>query len=203
MYHACVKRALDLLVALAAAVTLLPLWAVVSACVLAESPGPVFFKQQRVGKNKTCFQILKFRTMRADTPRDVPTHLLDNPERYITRGGAFLRRTSLDELPQLINIIKGEMSLVGPRPALWNQYDLVAERDKYGANALVPGLTGLAQMRGRDELPIALKAAFDGEYARKISFGFDLFIIFATAVKVLTGEGIKEGSNGKKDYTNG
>jgi O-antigen biosynthesis protein WbqP len=146
-----------------------------------------------VGRDKKLFLMLKFRSMRSDAPRDMPTHLLQNPFQYITPVGAFLRKTSLDELPQLVNILKGEMSFVGPRPALWNQDDLVACRDKYGANSLRPGLTGLAQIRGRDELPIEVKAAYDGEYAKRISFGFDCEIIFKTVLSVLKSDGVREG----------
>ncbi len=158
-----------------------------------DSKGPVFFKQKRVGKDKKHFNILKFRTMRIDTPKDCPTHLLDNPQMYITKVGAFLRKTSLDELPQLFNILAFQMSIVGPRPALWNQYDLIAERDKYNANALVPGITGWAQINGRDELEIPVKAAFDGEYVDKINLFFDIKCILLTVVKVLKSDGVKEG----------
>jgi len=153
------------------------------------------FRQERVGKNKKHFKILKFRTMRTDTPRDMPTHLLEHPDTYITRAGKFLRKTSLDELPQLINIIKGEMSFVGPRPALWNQHDLIAERDRYGANDIVPGLTGWAQVNGRDELPIELKAKYDGEYVKRRSAKFDLYILCKTIISVIRRDGIQEGAN--------
>ena len=158
MYKSVVKRVLDFLLALAGTIVLSPLLLVLAAWVKLDSKGPVFFRQKRVGRDKRLFSILKFRSMYADTPHDVPTHLLQNPEAMITRSGRFLRRTSLDELPQLFNILAGQMSVVGPRPALWNQADLIAERDKYGANALVPGLTGYAQVNGRDELPIPVKA---------------------------------------------
>lgn len=164
-----------------------------------DSPGPVFFRQRRIGKNKSEFSILKFRSMRTDTPKDMPTHLLNNAESYITRSGAFLRKTSLDELPQIINILKGEMSIVGPRPALYNQYDLIEERDKYGANELIPGLTGWAQINGRDELPIPQKAALDGYYAEHLSLGMDMRCFFGTFAAVLGGKGIVEGAQtGKK-----
>jgi O-antigen biosynthesis protein WbqP len=189
------KRCFDAAAALAALVILSPLLAAAALWVKAESPGPVLFRQERVGRNKRRFWILKFRTMRADAPRDVPTHLLQDPGRYITKAGAFLRRTSLDELPQLVNILRGEMSLVGPRPALWNQADLVAARDQQGANGLPPGLTGLAQISGRDELPICEKAALDGEYARTASFWLDLRILFKTAQIAFTGQGLREGAD--------
>ena len=149
--------------------------------------------KKRVGKNKQYFKILKFRTMRIDAPHDVPTHLLNGANSCITKVGAFLRKTSLDELPQLFNILLGQMSFIGPRPALWNQYDLIAERDKYGANDITPGLTGWAQINGRDELPIDIKARFDGEYVERLSLSFDLKIFFKTFFKVLRTEGFKEG----------
>jgi O-antigen biosynthesis protein WbqP len=149
-----------------------------------------------VGINKTYFNILKFRTMRIDTPKDMPTHMLKNPEQYITKVGAFLRKTSLDELPQIINILKGDMAIVGPRPALWNQYDLIEERDKYGANDVRPGLTGWAQINGRDELEIPVKAAFDGEYVRKMGFFMDLKCFFGTFISVLRADGVVEGGTG-------
>lgn len=158
-----------------------------------ESPGPVFFKQRRIGKDKKEFNILKFRTMKIDAPNDMPTHLLDKPDSYITRIGKFLRKTSLDELPQLFNILKGEMSLIGPRPALWNQDDLIAERDKYKANDVLPGLTGLAQISGRDELAIEVKAKIDGDYVEKKSAGLDSKIFFMTVFSVLRSDGVKEG----------
>lgn len=161
-----------------------------------DSPGPVFFRQKRVGKDKTYFEILKFRTMRIDTPHDVPTHMLQNPEQWITRVGHFLRRTSLDELPQIFNIFVGQMSVIGPRPALWNQYDLLAERDKYGANDIRPGLTGWAQINGRDELPIDVKARLDGEYVQRLSFGFDVRCFFGTIFSVLRSDGVVEGGTG-------
>jgi len=160
-----------------------------------DSKGPVFFKQRRIGKDKTEFLILKFRSMKVDAPKDQPTHLLKDPEAYITRLGKFLRKTSLDELPQLINIIAGQMSIVGPRPALYNQYDLVAMRDEYGANDVRPGLTGWAQVNGRDELPIDVKSRFDGEYIEKMSFLFDLKCIARTFKSVSTADGIVEGEN--------
>ena len=189
-----VKRILGLLLSLLALVVLSPLLLILSVMVRLTSPGPVFFKQRRVGIGKTHFMIYKFRTMRIDAPKDQPTHLLKDPSAYITPVGRFLRRSSLDELPQLLNIIKGEMAVVGPRPALWNQFDLIAERDKYGANDVRPGLTGWAQINGRDELPIDVKARLDGEYVKRMSFGFDLRCIVGTVVKVLRSEGVVEGA---------
>ena len=153
--------------------------------------------EKRVGKNKVLFDILKFRTMRTDTPHDMPTHMLKNPDAFITKSGHFLRKTSLDELPQLWNIFVGQMSVVGPRPALWNQYDLIEERDKYGANDVRPGLTGWAQINGRDELPIEVKARFDGEYVEKLSFLFDCKCFFGTIVSVLKHDGVVEGGTGQ------
>lgn len=173
-----------------------PLLLGVALWIKLDSPGPVLFLQKRIGKDKRCFNIYKFRTMRTDTPKDVPTHLLRDPAAFITRSGRFLRKTSLDELPQLFNVLKGEMSLIGPRPALWNQYDLIAERDKYGANALMPGVTGWAQVNGRDELPIAAKARLDGEYAQKLSFGMDCRCFFRTIAAVLRRDGVVEGGTG-------
>lgn len=158
-----------------------------------DSLGPIFFKQKRVGMNKTHFNIYKFRTMRTDTPKDTPTHLLSDPGKYITRMGGFLRKTSLDELPQIINILFGQMSIIGPRPALWNQYDLIEERDKYGVNEIRPGLTGWAQINGRDELPIEVKAKYDGEYVQNMSFLFDVKCFLGSLAYVLKKEGVVEG----------
>ncbi len=186
------KRVFDIAASAAAlAVLALPLGAI-SVAIKLDSPGPVLFRQRRIGKECTEFEILKFRTMRTDTP-DVPTHLLADPSTFITRTGAFLRKTSLDELPQFINILKGEMSFVGPRPALWNQDDLVAERAKYGANDVVPGLTGWAQINGRDELPIAVKARLDGEYVARRGWPMDLRCLVGTARSVIRSEGVREG----------
>ena len=193
-----VKRVLDLLLSLMAIVVLSPLMLVLALIIRATSPGPVFFRQKRVGMGKTHFMIYKFRTMRIDAPKDRPTHLLKDPTAYITPVGHFLRRSSLDELPQLINIIKGEMAVVGPRPALWNQFDLIAERDKYGANDVRPGLTGWAQINGRDELPIDVKARLDGEYVEKMGFCFDVKCILGTVVKVIRSEGVVEGQQQNK-----
>ena len=193
MYKRHVKRALDFLAALIALIALAVPGGLIALAIKADSRGPVFFRQKRVGKDKTHFMILKFRTMRVDTPKDVPTHLLTDPYAFITRSGRFLRRTSLDELPQLINILRGEMSFVGPRPALWNQFDLIARRDTAGVNALRPGLTGWAQVNGRDELPIEVKARLDGEYAQNLSFSMDLRCVLRTLRSVFRGEGVVEG----------
>ncbi len=187
------KRGFDLIFSLVGTGILLVPMGIIAAVIKAESKGAVLFKQDRVGKDKKLFKIYKFRTMYTDAPKDVPTHMLNNPDAFITKSGRFLRKTSLDELPQLFNIIKGEMSIVGPRPALYNQYDLIAERDKYGANSITPGLTGLAQVMGRDELPIDVKAAYDGEYVKKMSLLTDLKIIAKTAVSVIKEDGVKEG----------
>lgn len=201
MYRKYIKRFLDFTFSLIGIIVLWPFFLIIAILIKLDSKGPVFFKQKRIGKNKKHFYILKFRTMRTDTPKDMPTHMLSNPEIFITRVGKFLRRSSLDELPQIINIIKGEMSIIGPRPALWNQYDLIAERDKYEANDLYPGLTGWAQINGRDELPISVKAKLDGEYVQKISFLFDLKIFFLTIISVIKSEGVKEGENILKENT--
>ena len=193
MYKRFFKRVLDFLCSGLAILCLSPVLAVIAVWVKALSPGPVLFTQKRVGKGKTFFKIYKFRTMRTDTPHDMPTHMLENPDAFITSAGRFLRRTSLDELPQIFNIFLGQMSIVGPRPALWNQDDLVAERDKYGANDCVPGLTGYAQVHGRDELPIPVKAELDGYYAKNLSFALDVKIFFRTIGSVLHHEGVVEG----------
>ena len=174
------KRVSDFFIAFIGLIILSPIFLILIILIKLDSKGPVLFKQKRVGKNKKHFNILKFRTMRIDTPKDTPTHLLENPKQWITKMGKFLRKTSLDELPQIINILKGDMSIIGPRPALWNQYDLIAERDKYGANDILPGLTGLAQISGRDELPIELKAKLDGIYAQNIGFIMDIKCFLAT-----------------------
>lgn len=192
-----IKRIIDVVLSLIAIIILFIPCVIISICIKASSKGPVFFKQKRVGKNKKYFMIYKFRTMRADTPKDMPTHMLNNPDLYITKVGRILRKTSLDELPQIINIIKGDMSIVGPRPALWNQDDLITERDKYHANDIRPGLTGLAQISGRDELEIPVKAKLDGEYTKNISFWLDVKIFFKTIIKVFESDGVVEGA--KKD----
>ena len=196
------KRIMDVLLSLTALIILLPVFVIIAIAIKLDSEGPVFFRQKRVGKGKTYFYILKFRTMRKNAPSDIPTHLLENPEKYITRVGRFLRKASLDELPQLLNILMGHMSIIGPRPALWNQYDLIAERDKYGANDILPGLTGLAQISGRDELPIELKAKLDGIYAQNIGFIMDIKCFLATIYKVFRHEGVIEGSMGRLEYAN-
>lgn len=193
-----IKRILDIILSVLGLLILSPLFLILIAAIKLDSKGPIFFKQKRVGICKTHFFILKFRTMRIDTPKDTPTHLLGNPEKYITRVGKFLRKTSLDELPQIYNILTGQMSVIGPRPALWNQSDLIAERDKYGANNVIPGLTGWAQINGRDELPIEVKAKFDGEYVKKMSFTFDLYCFFKTIFKVAKSDGIAEGATAIK-----
>lgn len=190
-----IKRIIDFLLSLLALLVLSPLWIVLATWIKLDSKGPIFFKQKRVGIHKNIFNIYKFRTMQAHTPRDVPTHLLNDPTRYITKSGHFLRKTSLDELPQLLNIIRGEMAIIGPRPALWNQEDLVKERDRYGANDVLPGLTGWAQINGRDEIPISVKARLDGEYVQNMNFAFDLRCFWGTIKSVLSSEGIVEGSN--------
>ena len=197
MYQKYAKRLIDLLLSACAIVVLSPVYLLICIAIVADDPGPVFFRQKRVGIHKTHFWILKFRTMKVSTPKDVPTHLLENPEQYITRVGKFLRRTSLDELPQIFQIFTGKMAIIGPRPALWNQFDLIAERDKYGANDVRPGLTGWAQINGRDELPIDVKARFDGEYVRNLSFAFDCKCFFGTIRSVLKSEGVVEGGTGQ------
>ena len=196
MYQRCVKRMLDVILSLCGLVILSPMFLLLAVWIKLDSPGPVFFKQKRVGKHKTYFNILKFRTMRTDAPHDMPTHLLENPEAFITRSGAFLRRTSLDELPQIINILMGEMSVVGPRPALWNQDDLLAERNRYGANDVTPGLTGWAQVNGRDELEIEEKARLDGEYVHQLTFKMDATCVLMTVGSVLRQKGVVEGGTG-------
>ena len=196
MYQNCLKRLLAIVLTLLGIVCLGWLLLLLSVAIKLDSPGPVLFKQKRVGCGKSHFYILKFRTMRIDTPKDMPTHLLVNPEQYITRVGRFLRKTSLDELPQLFNILLGHMAIVGPRPALWNQFDLIAERDKYGANDVRPGLTGWAQINGRDELEIKEKARLDGEYVRNLSFRFDVRCLLATVKVVLFRDGVVEGGTG-------
>jgi O-antigen biosynthesis protein WbqP len=193
-----IKRLSDFLVAIVGLMLLSPFFLFLIIAIKLDSRGPVFFRQKRVGIHKTHFNILKFRTMRIDTPGDIPTHLLENPERWITNVGRFLRKTSLDEIPQILNILKGDMSFVGPRPALWNQYDLIEERDKYDANDVPVGLTGWAQINGRDELEIIDKARLDGEYARRIGFLMDLRCFFGTFFSVLRGEGVIEGGTGTK-----
>ena len=191
-----VKGALDVLLSGCGIVVLSPVLLGVALAVKLESPGPILFKQKRVGKNKKTFEIWKFRSMRTDTPKDLPTHLLNDPEHFITKTGRFIRKTSLDELPQLFNIFAGQMAVIGPRPALWNQDDLIAERDQYHANDIRPGLTGWAQINGRDELEIPVKAKLDGEYVQKMSFLFDCKCFFGTITSVLKHDGVVEGGTG-------
>jgi len=199
MYQKYGKRLLDILLSGCGIVVLSPVYLLIAAAIKMDDPGPVFFRQKRVGIHKTHFQILKFRTMKMETPKDTPTHLLQNPEQYITRVGKFLRKASLDELPQIFQIFTGDMSIIGPRPALWNQFDLIEERDKYGANDVRPGLTGWAQINGRDELPIDVKARLDGEYVRRLSFAFDCKCFFGTITSVLKHDGVVEGGTGQLD----
>ncbi|WP_204498911.1 sugar transferase [Aquibacillus albus] len=192
-----IKRLIDIILSLIGLIVLSPIYLILIIGIKIDSRGPVLFKQKRIGINKTHFKILKFRTMRIDTPKDTPTHLLENPQQYITKMGNFLRKTSLDELPQIWNIFVGQMSIIGPRPALWNQYDLIAERDKYGANNVPPGLTGWAQINGRDELPIEVKAKLDGEYVERISLRMDVKCFFGTIVSVVKSDGVVEGGTGR------
>ena len=197
MYKNVVKPVIDVLLSFLGIIVLsIPLLVIMLAIKL-DSKGPVFFKQKRIGVHKKHFNILKFRTMRIYTPHDMPTHMLENPDMWITKVGKFLRKTSLDELPQLFNIFVGHMSIIGPRPALWNQYDLIEERDKYGANDIKPGLTGWAQINGRDELEIDVKARLDGEYVERMSFGFDCKCFFGTVKSVLKSDGVVEGGTGE------
>lgn len=197
MYKYFLKRVLDFILSIIGLVVLSPVFIILCIWIKLDSKGPVFFKQKRVGKNKIYFNILKFRTMYTDTPKDMPTHMLNDPEQYITKAGKFLRKTSLDELPQIFNILKGEMAIIGPRPALWNQDDLIAERDKYKANNVKPGLTGWAQINGRDELEIDVKAKLDGDYVKDMSFFFDVKCFFGTITSVLKSDGVVEGGTGE------
>ncbi|HBY89804.1 MAG TPA: lipid carrier--UDP-N-acetylgalactosaminyltransferase [Aerococcaceae bacterium] len=200
--YTIIKRMIDFVLSLIVIIILSPLFLLLAIWIKMDSPGPVFFKQKRIGKNRTFFQIYKFRTMRSDTPKDMPTHLLNDPASFITKSGHFLRKTSLDELPQLINIIKGEMAIIGPRPALWNQDDLADERDKYMANSILPGLSGWAQINGRDELPIPIKARLDGDYVEKMSFLFDFKCIIGTVLSVVKSDGVIEGGTGNLKENN-
>ena len=195
MYQHGLKRALDFLLSLCGLLVLWPVFVIIAIAIKIDDPGPVFFSQKRVGLHKRYFQLYKFRSMKVSTP-DVPTHLLEHPEQYISRVGGFLRKTSLDELPQLLNILKGDMAVIGPRPALWSQEDLIAQRDKYGANDVRPGLTGWAQINGRDELTIEEKSAYDGEYVKRLSFAFDCKCFFGTIGAVLRHDGVVEGGTG-------
>lgn len=197
IYNRVVKRLMDLVLSALIMIVLSPLLLMLVISIKLDSKGPVLFRQKRIGVDKTTFPILKFRTMRIDTPHDMPTHLLENPDRYITRVGSFLRKTSLDELPQLWNIFVGQMSFVGPRPALWNQDDLIAARDRYHANGVRPGLTGWAQINGRDELEIEVKAKLDGFYVQHLSFGFDLKCFIGSFSYVLGRKGVVEGGTGE------
>lgn len=201
MYKA-VKRIFDIVLSFIGLALLSPILLVFAVLIKATSKGPAFFKQTRVGIHKSEFEMYKFRSMRTDTPKDTPTHLLENPDQYITGVGRFIRRTSIDELPQLINILKGDMSIIGPRPALPNQTDLLEERDRYGANDVRPGLTGWAQINGRDELPIDVKARYDGEYCRNVSFAFDVKCFFMTIGKVIRSDGYVEGDTGNHSDNN-
>lgn len=193
MYQTYIKRGIDCILSLIGLIVLSPILIIIAAIIKLTSPGPVLFRQERMGKNNKHFHIMKFRTMRIDTPKDCPTHLLENPEQYITKIGHILRKTSLDELPQLWNIFVGDMAVIGPRPSLPNQYDLNELRDQNGASKVRPGLTGLAQISGRDELKISVKAALDGEYVKKISFFMDLKLFLGTFISVLRSDGVKEG----------
>ena len=196
MYRNGIKRIIAILLSLCGIICLSWLFLLIVIAIKIGSPGPVFFRQKRVGIHKKYFQILKFRTMRIDTPHDMPTHMLANPDQYITRVGHFLRKTSLDELPQLFNILAGNMAVIGPRPALWNQYDLIKERDKFGANDVRPGLTGWAQIHGRDELEIEEKAKLDGYYVQNMSLWMDVKCFFGTIASVIRSDGIVEGGTG-------
>ena len=201
MYKNFIKRLLDIILSFMGIVILALPMLIVAIIIKIDDPGPAIFKQKRVGKNKKLFWLYKFRSMKVSTP-DIPTHLLENPDEYIIKVGKFIRKTSIDELPQLFNILKGDMSIIGPRPALWNQDDLIAERDKYGANDVRPGLSGWAQINGRDELPIDVKAKLDGDYVKNISFGFDLKCLIGTVSSVLKHEGVVEGGTGAKNKEN-
>ncbi len=197
IYDSVIKRAIDILFSYVGLIVLSPLFLILSIAILIDDPGPIFFSQKRVGKNKQYFKLHKFRSMKMSTPHDVPTHMLENPEQYITRVGKFLRKSSLDELPQIGDIFIGNMSIIGPRPALWNQDLLTSERDRYEANNIRPGLTGWAQINGRDELEIPVKAKLDGEYKAKESFLFDCKCFFGTIFSVAKKEGVVEGGTGE------
>lgn len=196
MFYFKFKRFYDTLGAFIGIFLLFPLFLIIIILIKIDSKGPILFKQKRIGRFKKHFNILKFRTMKIDTPKDIPTHLLENPEKYITRIGKFLRKTSLDELPQIINILKCDMSIIGPRPALWNQFDLIKERDKYDVHKLYPGITGYAQIKGRDKLSISDKAALDGEYFKRIGLWLDIKIFLGTLISVFKSDGVIEGGTG-------
>lgn len=193
MYRQIVKPILDVTLSFLALIVFSWLFLIIIIAIELDDPGPVFFSQKRVGIHKGYFKLYKFRSMKMSTPHDTPTHLLENPEQYITRVGRFIRKYSLDEIPQIVNILKQDMSIIGPRPALWNQYDLIEARDTYGANDVKPGLSGWAQINGRDELEIAEKARLDGEYVQRMSFAFDCRCFFGTAISALRGDGVVEG----------
>ncbi|MCI5898836.1 MAG: sugar transferase [Hominisplanchenecus sp.] len=197
MYGQCLKRVIDIILSGLGLICLSWLFLILIIAIKIDDPGPAFFTQKRVGRGKTYFPLHKFRSMKMCTPHDIPTHLLENPEQYITRMGRFLRKSSLDELPQIWDIFVGNMSIIGPRPALWNQYDLIEERDRYGANDIRPGLTGWAQINGRDELEIDVKARYDGEYVENLSFEFDVKCFFGTIFSVLRSDGVVEGGTGE------
>lgn len=197
MYKYFIKRIIDLILSIIGIILFTPLMLIIALLIKQSDPGSALFCQKRVGIHKRNFMLLKFRSMKMSTPHDVPTHQLKNPEQYLLKIGVFLRKYSLDELPQLFNIFCGDMSIIGPRPALWNQYDLIAERDKYGANDVKPGLSGWAQINGRDELEIPEKAKLDGEYVRRMSFGLDCRCFFGTIGKVLKHDGVVEGGVGE------
>ena len=203
MYEKYIKRLIDIILSACGLTALCWLYLLIAAAIVLDDPGPVLFTQKRVGRNRTFFQLHKFRSMKMSTPHDIPTHKLENPDQYITRVGRFLRRSSLDELPQIWDIFTGRMSLIGPRPALWNQDDLVAERDRYGANDVLPGLTGWAQINGRDELEIPVKAKLDGEYVSALkagglrAFGMDIRCFFGTVISVIRHDGVVEGGTGE------
>ena len=203
MYERVIKRIIDIVLSAIGLICLSWLFLIIAIAIKIDDPGPVFFSQKRVGKDRRIFKLYKFRSMKMATPHDTPTHLLENPDQYITRIGRFCRKSSLDELPQLWNILTGTISIIGPRPALWTQEDLLAERDKYGANAIKPGLTGWAQINGRDELEIATKAKLDGEYAERLkmggwrAFAFDCRCFFGTILSVLKSDGVVEGGTGE------
>lgn len=196
MFYLKFKRFYDSVGSFIGILVLSPLYLIIMILIKLDSKGPILFKQKRVGRNKEHFNILKFRTMKIETPKETPTHMLENPEQYITRMGKFLRKTSLDELPQIINILKGNMSIIGPRPALWNQFDLIEERDKYNVHKLYPGITGYAQIKGRDTLSIQDKAALDGEYVKRISLWLDIKIFVGTLISVFKSDGVVEGGTG-------
>lgn len=206
MYEKVIKRGIDILLSFLGLVLLSWFYLIIIIWIKIDDPGPAFFTQKRVGKGKELFKLHKFRSMKMCTPHDTPTHLLENPEQYITKIGKFMRKFSIDELPQIWDIFVGKMSIIGPRPALWNQEDLIAERDKYGANDVKPGLTGWAQINGRDELEIPLKAKLDGEYVEKlkkggfIAFGMDVKCFFGTITSVLKHDGVVEGGTGAMKY---